>query len=296
MTIDAIHRRPAWVTADPHQPPDQRRPGNDARVPRRPPTVDYEAPAAPILYPSELFAVQPRRHATPSPNGAGRVECPSPTHGASACPAAEGSPTSSDPLEVATTATQPTPRQVVTMLAKTWPELNSVGARTLAAQFMAETGAGRHCFNWNLGNIRARPNEPHMYLQGVWEVASAKSAHAQVAKAHGLAHIATREEIKKNGWACPHGTLIVVFDGHHPRCRFRAYASLAEGVRYWVAHHRHLAREHPTFVPALNGGDVDAVAHVLKAAHYYTAAPSDYARRMAESKAEIDRTLGPPRS
>jgi hypothetical protein len=68
---------------------------------------------------------------------------------------------------------------------------------------MAETGGGNFCFNWNLGNVKAGPNEPHMYLKGVWEVDSPSSAEAQVARANGLAHIAMPEEIKRQRWACP---------------------------------------------------------------------------------------------
>ena len=56
------------------------------------------------------------------------------------------------------------------MLRTSWPELTENGARTLAAQFMGETGGGRFCFNWNLGNVKAGPNDPHMCLRGVWEV------------------------------------------------------------------------------------------------------------------------------
>ena len=53
------------------------------------------------------------------------------------------------PHEVVTKTTTPTPRQVVDMLVANWNALTENGARTLTAQFMAETGGGKYCFNWN---------------------------------------------------------------------------------------------------------------------------------------------------
>jgi hypothetical protein len=193
---------------------------------------------------------------------------------------------------VAAVTTKPKLREVVATLRATWPELGDQGARTLAAQFMAETGGGRFCFNWNVGNIRARPNEPHMYLRNVWEVVSPEGAAGAVAAGHGNARVASSAEIKRHGWACPTGKMVVVFDGHHPHCRFRAYPSLEEGMRGWVGHHRALAKKDPDYLAALNRGDTDSVAHTLKHAHYYTASATDYAHAMGARKEEIDRTLG----
>ena len=47
-----------------------------------------------------------------------------------------------NPNEVNTSQTTPAARDVVAMLLPAWPDLNQNGARTLAAQFMAETGGG----------------------------------------------------------------------------------------------------------------------------------------------------------
>jgi hypothetical protein len=179
---------------------------------------------------------------------------------------------------------------VLTLLAA-WPELSNNGARTLAAQFMAETGNGKYCFNWNLGNVKAGANEPHMYLANVWECDSQAGADAQVARAGGLARIATTDEASKHGWKCPN--VVVVFSPPHAQCRFRAYASLADGAPRWLAHHRRIAERDATFLTALNAGDVAAVAHALKMARYYTAAEVDYARAMKRAKADVDRQLGP---
>ena len=205
----------------------------------------------------------------------------------------DGKKYTDNPNEQVTQRTTPTSRDVVVMLLAAWSDLTENGARTLTAQFMAETGGGKYCFNWNLGNVKAGPNESHMYLRGVWEVDSVDGAQAQVDRANGLAHVATDDEIKKHGWGCPAGKSIAVFDPPHPQCRFRAYGSLAEGAKRWLGHHQKIAQHDADFITALNGGDTAAVAHALKQARYYTAAESDYARAMARTKTQVDRELGP---
>jgi peptidoglycan hydrolase-like protein with peptidoglycan-binding domain len=206
-------------------------------------------------------------------------------------PSTGGRKYTSSPNEVATQTTTPTARQVVDMLRENWSALTENGARTLTAQFMAETGGGKYCFNWNLGNVKAGANEPHMYLRNVWECASPGTADALVAKGGGLARIASAEEMKRRGWKCPAAT--VVFDPPHPQCRFRAYASLRDGAQRWLGHHLRIAGKDSGYVTALNNGNIPTVAHALKVARYYTASESDYARGMMRTKTQVDRALGP---
>ena len=175
--------------------------------------------------------------------------------------AAGGKTYTSNPREVLTRRTTPTPLDVVNMLLASWSELTANGARTLTAQFMAETGGGRYCFNWNLGNVKSGPNELHMYLHGVWEVDSPHGAQAQVARANGLAHIATADEVKKHGWGCPPGKAIAVFEPPHPQCRFRAYGSLQDGSQRWLLHHQAIARRDINFLTALNAGNSASLTH-----------------------------------
>lgn len=206
-----------------------------------------------------------------------------------AAPAAARAGTYTDnALELAAHATKPAPSDVASALSSAWPELSEEGARTLAAQFMAETGGGRYCFNWNLGNVKAGPHQTHMYLRHVWEVDTPEGAQAALARSNDLAHVATPEEIQKHGWACPPGKAVIVFEPPHAACRFRAFASLAEGIGHWVAYHERIAGKDATYLDALNRGDTGAVARALKRAHGYTAAESDYARLLAAKKAELD--------
>jgi hypothetical protein len=196
--------------------------------------------------------------------------------------------------EVVTTRTTPTVRDVVQMLLTSWPMLTQAGARTLAAQFAGETGWGRYCFNWNLGNVKAGPDDPHMYLSGIWEVLASNAAQAAVKNSGGFAHLASAAEIRKNGWSAPgNGQSIAVFYPPHPMCRFRAYASLQQGAQRWVQRYQGIARRNADFLTAVNAGDVPGTAHALRQVGYYTATEQSYAAIMASARGQIDRALGP---
>jgi hypothetical protein len=210
-----------------------------------------------------------------------------------AVPLVSGKRYTNNPNEVVTRQTTPTPQNVVAMILSSWTQLTNNGARTLTAQFMVETGGGRYCFNWNLGNVKAPSQDvSHMYLRNVWECISKSQGEAQVAGGRGLVRIAMPEEIQKRGWRCTTGAVVVVFDPPHPTSRFRAYGSLQEGAQRWIGHHQKIARANSNYINALNTGDIVAVAKALKVARYYTASESDYARAMIEAKATIDRALG----
>jgi hypothetical protein len=198
-----------------------------------------------------------------------------------------------NPNEVVTKNTVPTIRQVVSLLATSWPALGDNGARTLTAQFGHETGWGRFCFNWNLGNVKSTADNPHMYLRNVWELDSQARADGQVSASGGLGHIATADEIKAHGWATQPGRVILVFQPPHPQCRFRAYASLADGATKWLGNHQGIFRHNPNYLNLLNAGDVPGVAHALKLAGYYTGPETAYAHNMIATKLKVDRELGP---
>ena len=179
-------------------------------------------------------------------------------------------------------------RDVVNELLVGWPELHPPGARTIAAQYLAETG-GTNCYNWNLGNKKSGVDNLHMYLNPVPECLSKAAADAHVAKGKGLARLATAGEMKKQKCS----DTMVMFIAPHDWSRFRAYSSLKEGVLDWVAGHREKARLHRDYLKALQAGDTASAAKVLKKAGYYTAPESEYASAMAAQRKVIDARLGP---
>ncbi|MDP4024919.1 hypothetical protein Q8W71_20005 [Methylobacterium sp. NEAU 140] len=197
-----------------------------------------------------------------------------------------------NPNEVGTQRTTPTAAQVIDMILSSWPDLNQTGARSLASQFMTETGRGKYCFNWNLGNIKGGAKEPHMYLKNVWECYNSSAVDGAVSAAGGLARAVENEseEARAHGWRCKQA--IVVFSPPHAQCRFRAYKNLEDGAQRWVGHHKKIAAGHAGYLDALNAGDIDSVAHFLKIAKYYTAKEDTYAHNMKAEKARIDQQLG----
>jgi hypothetical protein len=197
-----------------------------------------------------------------------------------------------NPLEAETKQTTPTAKAVYDLLVEQWGnELNEEGCLSLTAQFWHETGGGRYCFNWNLGNIKALDSVPHMYLRNVWELYRVRS-EAQKAATSALATFASAELIAKKGWGCPPGCTIVVFQPPHGQCRFRSYASLSEGAAKWVEHHRKIAAKDPDYLPNLNAGNLTGAAHDLREARYYTGDEGGYARAMLRARETVLKLLG----
>jgi hypothetical protein len=172
-------------------------------------------------------------------------------------------------------------------LAQAWPELGEEGARTLHAQYVAETGGGRACYNYNLGNLK-QPDakQPHTYLRNVWEVLPAARAASAVVAARGSAARATVDQRRARGWTAPPGHEVVVFQPPHPATRFKAFTSLDDAARAFVSTHRRLAERDGDYLANLRAGDAVAVAHALKSVGYYTGSETAYARRMKEARAQ----------
>jgi hypothetical protein len=204
-----------------------------------------------------------------------------------------------NPNELPTKNTAPPPADCVRLLHANWAELNEVGARVLTAQCMHETGEGKYCFNWNLGNVKCKKDEtniPHHYLRDVWEILGKDGATNMVIASEGLGYIASEAEAKKRGWTHSSGKVVAVFEPPHYVCRFKSYASFEDGSKRWIAHHKTVAAKFPTYLETLNSGDCAATANLLKRASYYTGDEGAYAKSMTSMKAKIDRQLGPVRS
>lgn len=188
--------------------------------------------------------------------------------------------------------TSPTPKQVIDAVKAAWPALTENGARVLAAQYMAETGNGKYCFNYNFGNVKsANTGDLHMYLANVWEcVANPATAEKIVAGSGGKAHIATAEETAKHNWSC--ASTIVVFNPPHAASRFRGFATLQQGAEFFVKKHQGIAGKSPAYLTKLNAGDTAFVAKTLKQNGYYSTTEEKYAAALKNRKADIDASLG----
>lgn len=141
--------------------------------------------------------------------------------------------------EVARVQTAPTNRVFAAGLIRAWRGIygdypTAEQAGVLWGQWMVETG-GRACWNWNIGNLKVTPGQvaagvPWIDLPGTWEVINGK-----------------RKDL-------PAGD---------PGRRFRAFASLAEGMREHFALLRE--RQFKTSWKHVEAGDPVGFVHALKA-------------------------------
>jgi hypothetical protein len=126
----------------------------------------------------------------------------------------------------------------------------------LVSQFALETGGGRACHNFNLGNVKKVDGDGHDWTM-----------------------FATQEVI---------GGKVVTF---HPPDRatwFRAYADLEDGVKDYYAE---IERDFASSWPFVVAGDVPGFCHALKVRGYYTAPESTYTAGVQRWYDLLERTL-----
>lgn len=197
------------------------------------------------------------------------------------------------PLEMVKKATVVNPQQLPKLLQAAWPALNTDGARILTAQYMGETTGGKHCWNYNLGNVKCNhpDKELHQYLGATWEVYPTAVAATKL-KTNKNARYATPAEIKAKVGKEAAGMKVVFFKPPDRTTCFAAYKTLDAGVVAWTDRYKRLAARNADFLRALNGNDVNGVARILRSVGYYTQSESAYARSMTDRKNELDRVLG----
>lgn len=127
----------------------------------------------------------------------------------------------------------------------------------LVAFSAQETARWRSCWNYNLGNVKADDKWPGSYtcLTNVWEILNGVKRWFSP----------TGETAGKSG--APVGPRYTNPPGH-PQTRFRAYASLAEGVDGFVA--KMVGKYRPALDVLTAGGSSDAFVAALKRAYYFT--------------------------
>ena len=126
----------------------------------------------------------------------------------------------------------------------------------LLAQWALETGRGKACHCYNLGNAKSVDGDGYDYT-----------------------FFRCNEVI---------GGRVVWFDPPHPACRFRAFETLEAGAADYLAL---LHRRFASAWPAVLAGDPADFAHRLKAARYYTANEAAYAAGLTSLFCEFDRTV-----
>jgi hypothetical protein len=177
-------------------------------------------------------------------------------------------------------------------IARCRPDLPPQAVALLVAQSSIETGRFGHCYNFNIGNTKCGAHVPHTYLRNTWEMLS--PAQAQRAANSPLCHLCRFEPDlstidPSNGAA----RIRVTFQPPHPQTRFRAHASLEEGVREWLGFVEKLSSRHPEIAEALRAGDTKGYARSLKHAGYFTASAAAYANALSSHLRIVTRELHP---
>jgi flagellar protein FlgJ len=134
---------------------------------------------------------------------------------------------------------------------KEMPKKESVGV--IWSQTAIETGSTTSMWNNNIGNVKYSPsknpdddnNIKYMMLANVWEILNGKK---------------------------------VIFQPPHTATWFRAFDSLEEGIGFHLNFLKN--KRYKTSWSAVEGGNPEAFAHLLKVAKYYTASEEDYAKGM----------------
>lgn len=152
--------------------------------------------------------------------------------------------------------TKATVADVFAALCKAAPELPRSGVLVLLSQYALETGLGRACHNYNLGNAKHITGDGHKWT--MFRCSEIINGHE------------------------------VFFDPPHPQTWFRAFDTLEEGAADYVAM---LRRRFAVAWPAVERGDVASFGHMLKAAHYYTADESAYVRALQTWFDRLNRQL-----
>jgi flagellum-specific peptidoglycan hydrolase FlgJ len=150
------------------------------------------------------------------------------------------------------------PPDLYTALRVAWPSGSRASALVLLSQWAFETGRGKACHCYNIGNIKHVPGDGHDFTQ-----------------------FRCNEII---------GGKMVWFDPPNPATSFRAYETLALGVADYL---RVLQKTFASAWPAVLAGDPAAFAVSLHNAHYYTADPSVYSRNLVSLFREFDHTMPP---
>ena len=146
------------------------------------------------------------------------------------------------------------------------PQLDSIFLAL--AHWALETGYGKSCHNFNLGNVKSRDGDGFDYTY----FECGEELPASVADAHAVGSDLLVKQVRR--YATPSGEMVSVrILPKHPWCRFRAYPTLEMGAGMYLSllHTRFTAAW-----PALVRGDATSFVTGLKHQGYFTAPLAQY--------------------
>lgn len=149
---------------------------------------------------------------------------------------------------------------------KTCESLPLESVCVLLAHWALETGRGKKCIAYNLGNIKASPLKDHCYFQ-TWERLGLATADAYASRSSAKEPCEITNRMPTYA--------LVSFRPFHPACRFLAYEALDAGVRDYVAILK--IRFSKAWPAVLSGDPVNFVTELYNH-RYFTGDPAIYTR------------------
>jgi hypothetical protein len=173
--------------------------------------------------------------------------------------------------ELASTRTPVKTEDLIVAIWKSWeqffgaPPAHKESVWILIAQWGLETGWGKSCYCWNLGNVKSTEGDGHDYqYYKCNEILPLATAQKYAQQSPDTAKIT---QVRSDGKA------IIWFYPNHPGCRFRAFKTLEEGA---FDHLKLLARRFDKAWPEIIEGDVVGYSQKLRQQGYYTADEASY--------------------
>lgn len=173
-----------------------------------------------------------------------------------------------------------TPQEMFYALGNSWVQLFNERPKKeslycLLAQWAVETGWGKSCHCWNIGNFRSREGDGRDYVfYECNELLSDATAQKYVSNAKPRSDDPEKLDAVITGTA-KNGNLIVWFYPDSSGSRFRAYDTIEEGAKDYVSSLHD--RFHKAW-PAIVSGDPTEFIRQLRIQKYFTAIESVYSK------------------
>lgn len=197
---------------------------------------------------------------------------------------------------ISTVRTVPSPMEFCRALLVEWPEATKEGSGVLYSQFAGETGDGKFCWNWNLGNVKA-PNTANQHadidyvsLVGVWEGFSFKDENHDgfINEQDRVMFIARmvqtgywREDMDQSHQSAVGASRVsLIATQKNAAAWFLAFDSLNDGMHRYVQDRKY--GHWASTWPFIEAGDVRGYAQALGKMHYYTTSPESYAAALVQ--------------
>lgn len=173
-----------------------------------------------------------------------------------------------------------TPEQMFYALGNAWVQLfdeqpKSPSLCCLLSQWALETGWGKSCWCWNIGNFKSYDGDNRNYTYYKCDERFDKATAARYlanagirADGSGLPNVAHESDNSDN-------TVSLWFWPDHPVSRFRAYKTIQEGSKDYV---ESLFNRFSKAWPAILHGDPTNFIHQLKVQGYFTADEATYTK------------------